>query len=45
MPDTSSKKVKPKVTVLVPARNEAGNIQNIFDRVPEMGWWNRVALC
>jgi ubiquinone/menaquinone biosynthesis C-methylase UbiE len=37
MPGTSTKKVKSKVTVLVPARNEAGNIQNIFNRVPEMG--------
>src|SRR5229473_269981 len=25
------------VSVVVPARNEAGNIPNIFDRVPEMG--------
>jgi glycosyltransferase involved in cell wall biosynthesis len=28
---------EPVVSVIVPARNEAGNIQNIFDRVPEMG--------
>ncbi|MEI8120587.1 MAG: glycosyltransferase [bacterium] len=28
---------KPRVTVLVPARNEAGNIAAIFQRVPEMG--------
>ncbi len=28
---------KPIVTVVVPARNEAGNIQEILDRVPEMG--------
>ena len=26
-----------RVSVIVPARNEAGNIQEIFDRVPEMG--------
>jgi SAM-dependent methyltransferase len=26
------------VTVVVPARNEAGNISEILDRVPEMGW-------
>jgi SAM-dependent methyltransferase len=25
------------VSVIVPARNEAGNVSNIFDRVPEMG--------
>jgi ubiquinone/menaquinone biosynthesis C-methylase UbiE len=27
----------PRVSVIVPARNEAGNIAAIFDRVPEMG--------
>lgn len=26
-----------RVSVVVPARNEAGNIRNIFERVPEMG--------
>jgi hypothetical protein len=28
---------EPVVSVIVPARNEAGNIADIFDRVPEMG--------
>jgi len=28
---------EPSVTVLVPARNEAGNIENIIKRVPRMG--------
>ncbi len=28
---------KPRVSVIVPARNEAGNIENILARVPEMG--------
>jgi len=28
---------KPLVSVVVPARNEAGNVENIFRRVPEMG--------
>jgi len=28
---------EPVVTVVVPARNEAGNVAAIFDRVPEMG--------
>ncbi len=28
---------KPSVSVIVPARNEAGNIPAIFERVPEMG--------
>jgi len=27
----------PSVTVVVPARNEVGNIQNIFERLPQMG--------
>jgi SAM-dependent methyltransferase len=27
----------PKVSVIVPARNEAGNIPGIFERVPQMG--------
>lgn len=29
--------VAPSVSVIVPARNEAGNIDKIFERVPEMG--------
>jgi ubiquinone/menaquinone biosynthesis C-methylase UbiE len=28
---------EPRVTVLVPARNEAGNVPQIFERVPELG--------
>lgn len=27
----------PRVSVIIPARNEAGNVPQIFDRVPEMG--------
>jgi SAM-dependent methyltransferase len=27
----------PRISVLVPARNEAGNIEQLIDRVPEMG--------
>lgn len=27
----------PSVSIIVPARNEAGNIKSIFDRVPKMG--------
>jgi len=30
-------KQKPKVSVLIPARNEAGNIKTIIERVPRMG--------
>ena len=37
LPQKSSQKPKPNVTVVVPARNEAGNIPEIFRRVPEMG--------
>jgi len=32
-----SRTEKPLVSVIVPARNEAGNIDQIFERVPEMG--------
>ena len=28
---------EPKVSVIIPARNESGNIRAIFDRVPKMG--------
>ena len=28
---------EPRVSVIVPARNEAGNIKSIFERVPQMG--------
>ncbi len=28
---------RPRISVLVPARNEAGNIEQLIDRVPEMG--------
>ncbi len=28
---------EPSVSVIIPARNEAGNIEQIFDRVPDMG--------
>jgi SAM-dependent methyltransferase len=34
-PDT--RPAEPLVSVIVPARNEAGNIEDIFDRTPEMG--------
>lgn len=34
---TSNLEKPPKVSVIVPARNEEGNIKSIFDRVPEMG--------
>ncbi len=34
---SASVRPAPTVSVIVPARNEAGNIPQIFDRVPEMG--------
>jgi SAM-dependent methyltransferase len=37
LPQPSSRRTQPKVSVVVPARNEAGNIPDIFRRVPEMG--------
>jgi hypothetical protein len=36
-PRLTEKNAKPKVSVIVPARNEAGNITEIFTRTPEMG--------
>ncbi len=35
--DTIKTNAEPVVSVIVPARNEAGNIVEIFQRVPEMG--------
>jgi len=31
------KDIKPSVSVIIPARNEAGNIPGIMERIPEMG--------
>jgi SAM-dependent methyltransferase len=36
-PEAGTRPPLPKVSVVVPARNEAGNIPEIFERVPEMG--------
>ena len=36
-PDAKRIKKPPRVSVVVPARNEAGNVENIISRVPEMG--------
>ena len=35
---------EPTVSVIVPARNESGNIQAIFERTPKMGFANRIGL-
>lgn len=32
----------PNVSVVIPVRNEAGNIRQIFERVPEMGGWTEL---
>jgi SAM-dependent methyltransferase len=37
LPQPSARKPLPRVSVIVPARNEAGNVADIFRRVPEMG--------
>jgi len=34
----------PTVSVIVPARNEAGNIADIFRRTPEMGEWTELVF-
>lgn len=36
-PESGQKNKPPRVSVIVPARNEAGNVENILNRVPEMG--------
>ncbi|MDZ4158751.1 MAG: glycosyltransferase [Anaerolineaceae bacterium] len=36
-PRSQKNRRAPRVSVVVPARNEAGNIEAIFERVPEMG--------
>lgn len=37
IPDERSNKPAPSVSIIIPARNEAGNIANIFQSVPSMG--------
>ncbi|OFW18249.1 MAG: glycosyl transferase [Acidobacteria bacterium RIFCSPLOWO2_02_FULL_65_29] len=36
-PDVKPRPPRPSVSVVVPARNEAGNIESIFERLPRMG--------
>jgi SAM-dependent methyltransferase len=36
-PTEGTQKSEPIVSVIVPARNEAGNIEHVFSRTPEMG--------
>jgi hypothetical protein len=44
-PNPKYQKVKPSVSVVIPARNESGNIPAIFDRVPAMGSRDRTDFC
>jgi ubiquinone/menaquinone biosynthesis C-methylase UbiE len=37
MPSGQSEVAAPRISVLVPARNEEGNIEQILERIPEMG--------
>jgi ubiquinone/menaquinone biosynthesis C-methylase UbiE len=41
-PNLSTK--RPSVSVIIPARNEAGNIAEIFVRVPRMGQWTELVF-
>jgi SAM-dependent methyltransferase len=41
-PEEADENSKPTVSVIIPARNEAGNIPHIFARVPEMGAWTEL---
>lgn len=34
-------KPHPTMSVIVPGRNEAGNMPRLIEEVPEMGWRNR----
>ncbi len=36
------KSYNPSVSIVVPARNEAGNIENAVKRIPEMGEWTEI---
>lgn len=36
-PQTSGRELQPSISVIIPARNESGNIQAIFERLPDMG--------
>lgn len=33
---------EPSVSIIIPARNEEGNIERIFKSLPELGYWNEV---
>ena len=41
---TNRSQKNPSVSVVVAARNEAGNIENIFRRVPHLGSWTEIVF-
>jgi SAM-dependent methyltransferase len=43
-PDPSPGDGLPTVSVVVPARNEAGRVQEIIQRVPDMGRWTEIVF-
>jgi glycosyltransferase involved in cell wall biosynthesis len=43
-PRADSRAKLPTVSVIVPARNEAGNIADIFARTPDMGEWTELVF-
>ena len=34
----------PSVTIVIPARNEAGNVESFFTRIPRMGSWTELVI-
>jgi hypothetical protein len=42
LPSPAPQQAQPSVSVIVPARNEAGNIAAILERVPNMGAWTEL---
>ena len=43
-PQAEARAQAPSVSVIVPARNEAGNIAEIFSRTPSMGRWTELVF-
>jgi SAM-dependent methyltransferase len=37
LPDQNIAVKEPRVSIIIPARNEAGNIESVFSRIPKMG--------
>jgi len=43
-PDCAGRKPNPSVSILVPTRNEKGNIEEVFERVNSMGEWTELVF-